>query len=138
MSQSELHQHIRQLPIQADATLLEEVRTLLETRLVLAETSEHAPQQNVPQLDDTAAQDRQALQEKLATATPADLRQMSFSEWNAQFEETGIALDDYLPAYGMTLRAYRMEIFEAEKEEGIAVDDFLASLRQRTRSLDEN
>ena len=38
---------------------------------------------------------------------------MSFEEWNKQFEDD-YGLDDYTEEYGMTLREFRMGIYEAE------------------------
>ncbi len=37
----------------------------------------------------------------------------SFEEWNKQFEDD-LDLDDYIEEYGMTLREFRMGIYEAE------------------------
>ncbi|NPA45458.1 MAG: hypothetical protein GXO49_07985 [Chlorobi bacterium] len=38
---------------------------------------------------------------------------LSFEEWNKQFDDD-LKLDDFIPEYGMTLREFRMSIYEAE------------------------
>ena len=69
------------------------------------------------------------------TATDLDeennANHLTFKEWNKQFEDDGKGLDEIIPEYGMTLREFRMGIYESEKEagKGIPVENFLVELR---------
>ncbi len=40
-------------------------------------------------------------------------KKQSFEDWNKQFEDD-FKLDDFIPEYGMTLREFRMGIYNAE------------------------
>ncbi len=53
----------------------------------------------------------------------------SFEEWNKQFDDD-YNPDDFIPEYGMTLREFRMGIYEAEiSGEEISIDKFQKKLR---------
>lgn len=52
-----------------------------------------------------------------------EAKELSFEEWNEQFEDS-FDLDDFVTEYGMTLREFRMGIYEAEtsgKEKPISI-----------------
>lgn len=56
-----------------------------------------------------------------------DAQQLSFEEWNKQFE-TDYKLDDYLPEYGMTVKEYRLKIYNSEKGNGMSKEQFFEKL----------
>ena len=54
----------------------------------------------------------------------------SFEEWNKQFDDN-LNLDDFIPEYGMTLREFRMSIYEAEiSETYLTEDEFRAKIQK--------
>jgi hypothetical protein len=52
-----------------------------------------------------------------------DAKLMAFNEWNKQFEGD-IDLDDFIPECGMTLRDFRLKVYNAEKGQGISKQEF--------------
>lgn len=52
-----------------------------------------------------------------------DAKLMAFNEWNKQFEGD-VDLDDFIPEYGMTLRDFRLKIYNAEKGKGLTKNEF--------------
>ena len=51
-----------------------------------------------------------------------DANKLSFAEWNEQFTDEG-DLDALLPEYGMTLRQFRMSIYESERAESMTLEE---------------
>jgi predicted SpoU family rRNA methylase len=79
-------------------------------------------------------QDNSILQEveKVINQNGANPTEQSFEEWNAQFDNAGMKMDDYVEEYGMTLGELRKEIWEAKKESethGISYDEFMTKLK---------
>jgi hypothetical protein len=56
-----------------------------------------------------------------------DAKQLSFEEWNNQFEDD-YKLDDYLPEYGMTVKEYRLEIYNSERGNGMSKEQFFEKI----------
>jgi len=55
---------------------------------------------------------------------------MSFEEWNKQFEDD-LDLDDYIEEYEMTLREFRMSIYEAETSaDFLTTEEFREKIQQ--------
>ncbi len=53
-----------------------------------------------------------------------DAKILSFSDWNKQFEDDR-NLDTFIPEYGMVLRDFRFKIYNSERQEGIAKEEFI-------------
>ena len=53
-----------------------------------------------------------------------DAKYLSFNEWNNQFDDQE-KLDEYFTEYGMTLREFRLEIYNSEKEKGMSKNEFI-------------
>ena len=54
---------------------------------------------------------------------------LSFKEWNKQFDDKNRDLDEYLPDYGMTLRKFRIKMYNAETSgKGISKGNFFDEL----------
>ena len=53
---------------------------------------------------------------------------MTFQEWNKQFDDN-TNLDDYIHEYEMTLREYRLKIYNSEKETGMSKESFAQKVK---------
>lgn len=53
-----------------------------------------------------------------------DAKKLSFEEWNEQFEDN-LNMDDMIPEYGMTLKEFRLKIYNSERQEGMSKEEFL-------------
>lgn len=53
-----------------------------------------------------------------------DAKVLTFKQWNKQFEDD-YKLDDYIAEYGMSLRDFRMKIYNSEKEKGMSKQEFV-------------
>lgn len=51
----------------------------------------------------------------------------SFEEWNMQFDDSQDS-EIYIEEYGMNLHEYRLQIYNAEQEEGISKEEFMTKL----------
>ena len=51
-------------------------------------------------------------------------KELSFSEWNKQFEDDK-DLNIFLPEYGMKLRDFRFKIYNSERQEGLSKEEFI-------------
>jgi len=56
-----------------------------------------------------------------------DIKGLSFEEWNKLFMKEQ-NLDEYIPEYEMSLREYRMKLFNAEKGASYPINQFLEKL----------
>jgi len=56
-----------------------------------------------------------------------DIATLSFNEWNKLFMQEK-DLNEYIPEYEMTLRDYRMKLFNAEKGESYPINQFFKKL----------
>jgi len=56
-----------------------------------------------------------------------DAKQLTFEEWNEQFDDT-YELDDFLPEYNMTVREFRQSIYDSERGPGMSFDEFVTKL----------
>ena len=56
-----------------------------------------------------------------------EINGLTFEEWNELFMQEK-NLDDYIPEYEMSLREYRMKIFNAEKGKSYPINQFLKKL----------
>ena len=56
-----------------------------------------------------------------------DANKLSFEEWNEQFEDDYI-LDDYIEEHGITVKEYRMQLYAAEKGEGMSKETLFEKL----------
>ncbi len=54
---------------------------------------------------------------------------LSFSDWNKQFDDK-LNLDDFIPEYKMTLKDFRMKIYNAEKEKGMSKKEFIERINE--------
>ena len=63
-----------------------------------------------------------------------DANKMSFEEWNKQFID-GQPLDEFVPEHGMTLGAFRKQIYEAERSEERPIEEFFDFLDKRIDGL---
>ncbi len=52
---------------------------------------------------------------------------LTFNEWNKQFDNT-YKLDDFIEDYGMTVRKFRLQIYNSEKGEGMSKQVFFEKL----------
>ena len=64
------------------------------------------------------------LQKKRDTDNEFDAKTLSFLNWNKQFND-GLMLDDFIAEYGMTLRDFRMKIYNSEKQQGMSKETFV-------------
>lgn len=64
---------------------------------------------------------------KLLDLKKYDAKTIGFYEWNEQFEDN-LKLEEFIPEYGMSLKDFRLKIYNAEKEDGISKDEFLGKL----------
>lgn len=53
-----------------------------------------------------------------------DAKELSFSEWNKQFDDNR-DLNTFLPEYGMKLRDFRFKIYNSERQEGLSKEEFI-------------
>jgi hypothetical protein len=65
---------------------------------------------------------------KQITNKKSKSEKISFEEWNKQFEDD-MDLDEFIPEYGMTLREFRMAIYEAEMGDEMTMEEFKESLK---------
>ncbi len=56
-----------------------------------------------------------------------DIATLSFNEWNKLFMQEK-DLNEYIPEYEMTLRDYRMKLFNAEKGKSYPINQFFKKL----------
>lgn len=56
-----------------------------------------------------------------------DIGTLSFNEWNKTFMEER-DLNEYIPEYDMTLRDYRMKIYNVEKGENYSINQFFKKM----------
>lgn len=56
-----------------------------------------------------------------------------FEEWNEQFENEALEMQDFLPEYETSLMEYRQRVWEAERSEEIPVETFFETLEQRNK-----
>ena len=65
-----------------------------------------------------------------------DANEMTFEEWNEQFTDDR-PLEEFIPEHGMTLRAFREKIFEAERSEYLTEEEFNAELKTTINEFKE-
>ena len=53
-----------------------------------------------------------------------DAKALSFDDWNKQFEDND-NLDDFVPDYDMTLRDFRLKIYNSERQKGMSKKEFI-------------
>ncbi len=58
-----------------------------------------------------------------------DATLLTFEEWNEQFTDEG-NLEEFIPEYGMTLREFRMGIYESERSGGITYEELGESIKK--------
>lgn len=56
-----------------------------------------------------------------------DASELTFEEWNLQFIDSA-NLDDYLPEYAMTLKEFRLKIYNSERSPSYPISEFYEKL----------
>ena len=54
---------------------------------------------------------------------------MTFEEWNVQFTDD-MDLNEFIPEYGMTLKEFRLKIYNSERSEGMSKEKFIEKVNQ--------
>lgn len=58
-----------------------------------------------------------------------DASELTFEEWNKQFIDD-MDLKEFIPEYGMTLKEFRMKIYNSERDEGMLKEEFVEKVNQ--------
>jgi len=58
-----------------------------------------------------------------------DASKLTFEEWNKQFEDE-LNLDEYIPEYGMSLKDFRLMIYNSERSESYPIEKFYKKLEE--------
>ena len=57
-----------------------------------------------------------------------DAKLLSFEQWNEQFDDE-YNLNDFIPEYGMTIRDFRLQIYNSEQEQGMSKKAFFEKVK---------
>ncbi len=63
------------------------------------------------------------LQQKQEIDNEFDAKTLSFSDWNKQFDDD-MDLDSFTE-YGMTVRDFRLKIYNSERQQGMSKEEFI-------------
>jgi cytoplasmic iron level regulating protein YaaA (DUF328/UPF0246 family) len=72
---------------------------------------------------------KQISEYKKVKKTESKNETISFEKWNEQFTDDR-NLDDFIPEYGMTLREFRQDIYNAETGNGMTINEFENRVKQ--------
>jgi hypothetical protein len=69
---------------------------------------------------------KQIIQKKDLINPGYNAKKMTFTEWNKQFED--LNLDIFLEEYGISLKDFRLKIYNSERENGISKESFFEKI----------